>query len=199
MPTPVPLKILSRRRQRVRLIVVLILSLGVGLAARTIRPMIVGGIHYEALAALTVLSIACLVLLLGLRRIAYRRAATVFLIEGTALWLCFAAGWVIIGRRLWMDLLGVTAMFWASTVLPGLVLLWIVQRLWPPRRSMTCPGCAYDLRASTGDVCPECGASFEATCAACGCRWPRLTEGTCGDCGAPLAPDAVIVRPVRGG
>jgi len=146
MPTPVPLKILSRRHQRNRLIIVLLLALGVGMAARAILPRISGGVHYEALAAIIVLSVACLVLVLGLRRIAYRRASAVFVIEGTALWLCFAVGWVIIGRRLWMDLLQVTGMFGVSTVLPGLLVLWLIQRCWPPRLSVSCPVCEYDLR-----------------------------------------------------
>ncbi len=197
MAAPVPLKILSRRHQRNRLIIVLLLALGVGMAARAIRTQLSGGVHYESLLAVIVLLVACLVLLLGLRRIAYRRASAVFVIEGTALWLCFAVGWVIIGRRMWMDLLSVTGMLWASTVFPGLVVLWLIQRCWPPRRSMSCPVCEYDLRESTSSVCPECGNRFEATCAACGCTLHQMAGGECPDCRSVFAPNTVLISPAR--
>ena len=111
MPTPVPLSILSRRDQRIRLIIVLLLALGMGIAARAIRPHLSGPVHYEALVSLVVLSAACLVLVLGLRRISYWRAALVFIIEMTALWACFVIGWIIIERQLVEDLFAVIGLF----------------------------------------------------------------------------------------
>jgi hypothetical protein len=194
MPTPVPLKILSRRHQRIRLIIVLLFALGVGMGARSIRPLITGGVHYESLAAIILLSAACLFLLLGLRRMSYRQASVVFVIEATALWLCFAAGWIIIGRRLWMDLFAVTGAFWVFTVIPGLVLLWAIQRCWPPRRSMSCPTCTYDVRGLTSSVCPECGGRFEATCAACGCRIHEMAGGECPDCRSVFGAETLLIR-----
>ncbi len=182
MPTPVPLKILSRRHQRNRLLIALLLALGVGMAARAIRTQISGGVHYESLVAVIVLSVACVVLLLGLRRVAYRRASAVFFIEGTAVWLSFAVGWVIIAQRLWIDALVITGVLWASTVFPGLVLLWLVQRCWPPRRPMSCPVCEYDLRELTSSVCPECGTRLEAMCAGCECALHRMAGWECPNC-----------------
>ena len=193
MPTPVPLSILSRRDQRIRLIIVLLLALGMGIAARAIRPHLSGPVHYEALVSLVVLSAACLVLLLGLRRISYWRAALVFIIEMTALWACFVIGWIIIERQLVEDLFAVIGLFWASTVAPGLLVLWLIQQRWPPRRSMTCPVCEYDLRGLTSSVCPECGCLFKKTCAGCGCVLTELARGECPDCRSDLTADAVLV------
>ncbi len=118
MPTPVPLKILSRRHQRNRLIIALLFALGVGITVRAIRPAPTTQVRYEVVVALAVLSAAFLMLLLGLRRIAFPRAAAVLVIEGTALWLSFAVGVLIIGRQDLDEVVAVTAIFWASTVLP---------------------------------------------------------------------------------
>ncbi len=194
MPTPVPLKILSRRQQSRRLLGVLFLATLVGVGARALRPVLsVGSVHYEALAAIVVLSLACLALLLQLRRIVYRRAAVVFLLEGTALWICFGLGWVIVGRRLWGDLLAVVLMFWSFTVPPGLLLLLIIQRVWPPRLSTSCPQCEYDLTGLTNDRCPECGNGFVVNCALCGCRRADMTRVPCPDCSVTPAPETLVV------
>ncbi len=66
---------------------------------------------------------------------------------------------------------------------------------WPPRRSLTCPVCEYDLRESTSSVCTECGNHFEATCAACGRALQQIATGTCPDCRSVFTPDAVLIRP----
>ncbi len=195
MPTPVPLKILSRRHQRNRLFIVLLFALVVGILVHAVRPAPTTRFRYEVLLALVVLSGAFLMLLLGLRRIAFQRAAAVLVIEGTALWLFFAVGVLIIGRRDLEEVVTVTAIFWGSTVLTGLVVLSIIQRVWPPRRSLTCPACEYDLRESTSSVCTECGNRFEATCAACGCALQQMATGACPDCRSVLTPDAVLIRP----
>ncbi len=195
MPTPVPLKILSRRHQRNRLIITLLFALGVGITVHAVRPAPTTQVRYEVVAALALLSFAFLMLLLGLRRIAFGRASAVLVIEGTALWLSFAAGVLIIGRRDLNEVVVVTAIFWGSTVLTGLVVLSFIQRVWPPRRSLTCPVCEYDLRESTSSVCTECGNRFEATCASCGCALQQIATGTCPDCRSVFTPDAVLIRP----
>ena len=191
MPTPVPLKILNRREQRVRLIIVLLLAIGTGVAARLIRPYFSGPPHPEAIGALVVLSAACVVLLLGLRRMSYARGAAVFSIEATALWVCFTVGWIIVGGPLLGELLIVTSLFWASTVVLGLVALGVIQSRWPPRRLMTCPVCEYGLRGLSRSVCPECGHRFEATCASCGYALTELASGECPDCRSALTTDTV--------
>ncbi len=195
MPTPVPLKILSRRDQRNRLIIALLFALGVGITVHAVRPTPTTQVRYEVLGALALLSVAFLMLLLGLRRIAFGRASAVLVIEGTALWLSFAVGVLIIGRRDLNEVVVVTAIFWGSTILTGLVVLSFIQHVWPPRRSLTCPVCEYDLRESTSSVCTECGNRFEARCAACGCGLQQIATGTCPDCRSVLSPDAVLIRP----
>ncbi len=195
MPTPVPLKILSRRHQRNRLIIALLFALGVGITVHAVRPAPTTQFRYEVLGALALLSVAFLMLLLGLRRIAFQRAAAVLVIEGTALWLSFAVGVLIVGRGNLDEVVAVSAIFWGSTVLPGLVVLSMIQHVWPPSRSLTCPVCEYDLRESTSSVCNECGNRFEATCAACGCALQQSATGTCPDCRSVLTPDAVLIRP----
>lgn len=188
VPTPVPLKILSRRHQRNRLIIALLFALGVGITVHAVRPAPTTGVRYEVLGALALLSVTFLMLLLGLRRIAFGRAAAVLVIEGTALWVFFAVGVLIVGRQNLDEVVAVTAIFWASTVLPGLVVLSIIQHLWPPCRSLTCPDCEYDLRESTSSVCTECGNRFEATCGLCGCALQQIAPGTCPDCRGVLTP-----------
>lgn len=194
MPTPVPLKILSRRHQRNRLIVAMLFALVVGIAVHAVRPGPTMQVRYEVLGALALLSGTFLILLLGLRRIAFHRAATVLAIEGTALWVSFAVGVLIIGRRDLDEVVAVTAIFWAATALPGLVVLSIIQHVRPPLRSLTCPVCEYDLRESNSDVCTECGNGFEATCASCGCELRQIAPGTCPDCHSVLTRDAVLIR-----
>ncbi len=198
MPTPVPLKILSRRHQRNRLIIALVFALGVGVTVHAVRPAPTTQVRYEVIGALVLLSVTFLMLLLGLRRIAFQRAAAVLVVEGTALWVSFAVGVLLIGQGDLDEVVVVTAIFWASTVLPGLVVLSIVQHHWPPLRSLTCPVCEYDLRESTSSVCTECGNRFEATCAACGCALQQIATGTCPDCRSVLTPDTVLVRPHEG-
>lgn len=193
MPTPVPLKILSRRHQRNRLFVVLLFALCVGIAVHAVRPGPTTQVRYEVLGALALLSVAFLMLLLGLRRIAFHRAAAVLAIEGTALWVSFAVGVLIIGRRDLDEVVAVTAIFWAVTALPGVVVLSIIQHVWPPRRSLTCPVCEYDLRESTSNVCTECGNGFEAICASCGCALQQIATGSCPDCRTVLTPDTVLI------
>ncbi len=195
MPTPVPLKILSRRHQRNRLIITLLFALGVGITVHAVRPAPTTQVRYEVVGALAVLSVAFLMLLLGLRRIAFQRASAVLVIEGTALWLSFAVGVLIIGRQNLDEVVVVTAIFWGSTVLAGLVVLAFIQHIWPPHRSLSCPVCEYDLRESTSSLCTECGNHFEATCAACGCALQQIATGTCPDCRSVLTPETVLISP----
>lgn len=194
MPTPVPLKILSRRHQRSRLVGALLFALLVGIVVHAVRPGPTTQVRYEVIGALALLTVTFMRLLLGLRRIAFPRASAVLVIEGTALWLFFAMGVLIVGRQHLDEVVAVTAIFWGATVIPGLVVLALIQHLWPPRRSLTCPACEYDLRESTSSLCTECGNRFEATCAACGCRLARLADGACPDCRAGITPDTVLIR-----
>ena len=194
MATSVTQKILTRRDQRARLLVILPFALVVGAAARLIRPLIDGPIHYEALGAVVLLCTACLLLLLGLRRIAYRRGALVYVIECSAVWACFAIGWIAVNGRVWDDILAVSGVYWVGTVFPGLLLLLAVQRVRPPRLSMNCPGCNYDLRGLDSAVCPECGVPFRATCFQCGGSLDRLDGDGCARCGASLSDNVILVQ-----
>lgn len=193
MATPVPLLILSRRNQRNRLIIVLLGAALTGVVSRLVRPLISGPVHYEALATVVLLSVACLVLLLGLRQIAYRRAVVTYAIEVVALWGVFAVAWSIIDQRLRHDLVAVIGLFWAVSTAVGLFILWIIQKAYPPRRSMTCGNCEYDLKGLTGSTCPECGTSFRASCLNCGAVLPRLDAAECADCEAPIVPGSVVL------
>lgn len=176
--------------------IVLLLALGLGAAARGFRPPMPGRIHIGALASLLILTIACAILLLGVRRIALRRAAAVYAIEGTSLWICFGLGWFSVGQQLSSELFLIPLFGCVATVLPGVFLLGVIQDFRPPLRLMCCPGCEYDLRGlTTTTPCPECGDAFAATCAMCGTALIDLAETACSECKTVFAPGTVLIDP----
>ncbi|MHC5025493.1 MAG: hypothetical protein ACYTGR_01860 [Planctomycetota bacterium] len=194
MPTPVPLKILSRRQQVVRLAGALGFAFGVGVVVHAVRPHPTTQVRYEVIGALVLLGVTVAMLMLGLRRISFDRAATVLAIEGAALWIAFAAGVLTIGRRNLDEVVAVSVIFGALTVIPAIFVLALIQNTWPPRRSLSCESCDYDLSRSTGTVCTECGTGFESSCSRCGCELRELASGTCPDCQAALTAETVVLR-----
>jgi len=123
--------------------------------------MITGPVHYEAILALFVLMPAILLVLVwSVRRTPWKRVSGWLALAVLFTCLAFVAGWSLVERRLWDDVIFVMAAYGAIAAAACWGLLLAIQRLRRPLHGPYCPGCSYCLVGLTADRCPECGRAF---------------------------------------
>ena len=90
-------------------IVTVVVGTSVGIVSRLLRPYAnVDGTHYEALAALLILMIGCLILISLNRRIEGTHRHALYQLENFAMWSGFACGWSLMNGAFWGDMIAVS-------------------------------------------------------------------------------------------
>lgn len=102
-----------------------IITIGVTLGAisRVARNWVPGPVHYEAIASLTLLALASLVLALArqARHLPYQ-------LELFSLWAAFLTGWSIVHRSVWSDAVFSFGVGWLACAVVGVVVVAFRQR-----------------------------------------------------------------------
>ncbi|PAY21349.1 hypothetical protein CKO51_01860 [Rhodopirellula sp. SM50] len=99
-----------------------------GIVSRLLRPYAnVGGTHYEALAALVILLVGCLVLINVNRLGRGFLGHLLYQLENLAMWSGFACGWSLVHGYFWGDLIGLSIAWWFGCSVFGSVVLAVFQ------------------------------------------------------------------------
>ncbi len=102
-----------------------VIAAAVGVVGRLVRPLITGPVHYEAIAGLVLMIIACVVLLVRFRRFP-RPQGIFFYITGTvAVWAAHASGWMLAHGEIWDDVVWLNLACCAVAALVGCVILFL--------------------------------------------------------------------------
>lgn len=105
-------------------VVIALLGAPLGVASRLARPYAsINGVHYEALAALLLLTISVVCLIAVNRYRSGWRDQQWFQITNAGMWLSYTVAWCAVNSGLREDLLGITLVSWVVAGILGGVLL----------------------------------------------------------------------------
>lgn len=99
-----------------------------GVVGRLVRPLISGPVHYEAIAGLALMIIACVVLLVRFRRFPRPQGVFLFITGTVAAWTAHAVGWMIAHGEIWDDVVWLNLASSAVAMLVGCVILLLPRR-----------------------------------------------------------------------
>lgn len=95
----------------------------VGVASRIARDSVQGPVHYDALVALIVLAVMCVVVLIRFWRFPLAQGKRALQIALFCVWASFAMGWSVAHGGIWEDILGISAVGWIGSAIAGALAL----------------------------------------------------------------------------
>lgn len=110
-----------------------VMGTGVGIVSRLLRPYAnVDGAHYDALGALLILLVGCLILISLNRGTPGPLGHWLYQLENFAMWSGFACGWSLINGAFWADMIAVSLAWCLGCAVFGSLVLLALQ--WLRRR-----------------------------------------------------------------